>query len=212
MPRPFQRTAPRKEPRVRTRHRAEGLPSLHRDRRNGTRNPRPHRGRTDVDADAGATRDLGGGQKCRPDIDRHARGLSRAIQLCGANVRSDPAGVFATVGLVLVAIGVFSVMAYSVSLETHEIGVRMALGRPTSNVLKMVLGKGLRLITSGIVLGVLASMALTRFIASQFWGVSPRDPITFIGSDGGTGGGRNSRLSGSRSTGDQGRSAHCAAL
>ena len=47
-------------------------------------------------------------------------------------------GVFATVGLVLVAIGVFSVMAYSVSLETHEIGVPMALGRPTSNVLKMV--------------------------------------------------------------------------
>lgn len=89
--------------------------------------------------------------------------------------------MFATVGLVLVAIGVFSVMAYSVSLETHEIGVRMALGAPTSNVLKMVLGKGLRLITLGIVLGVLASMALTRFVASQFWGVSPRDPITFIG-------------------------------
>jgi putative ABC transport system permease protein len=90
-------------------------------------------------------------------------------------------GVFATVGLVLVAIGVFSIMAYSVSLQTHEIGIRMALGAPTSNVLKMVLSKGLRLITLGIVLGVLASIALTRFVASQFWGVSPRDPITFIG-------------------------------
>ena len=90
-------------------------------------------------------------------------------------------GVFATVGLVLVAIGVFSVMAYSVSLQTHEIGIRMALGAPTSNVLRMVLSRGLRLISVGIVLGTLASIALTRFVASQFWGVSPRDPVTFIG-------------------------------
>lgn len=81
----------------------------------------------------------------------------------------------------LVAIGVFSVMAYSVSLQTHEIGIRMALGAPTSNVLRMVLSKGLRLISVGIVLGTLASIALTRFVASQFWGVSPRDPVTFIG-------------------------------
>jgi len=90
-------------------------------------------------------------------------------------------GVFATVGLVLVAIGVFSVMAYSVSLQTHEIGIRMALGAPTQTVLKMVLRKGMRLIAVGIVLGLLASVALTRLVASQFWGVSPRDPLTFVG-------------------------------
>ena len=90
-------------------------------------------------------------------------------------------GVFATVGLVLVAIGVFSVMAYSVSLQTHEIGIRMALGAPTNTVLKMVLRKGLRLIGVGIVLGMLASIALTRWVASQLWGVSPRDPLTFVG-------------------------------
>jgi putative ABC transport system permease protein len=90
-------------------------------------------------------------------------------------------GIFATVGLVLVAIGVFSVMAYSVSLQTHEIGIRMALGAPISNVLKMVLRKGLRLVSLGILLGMLASFGLTRLVASQFWGVSPRDPITFIG-------------------------------
>jgi putative ABC transport system permease protein len=90
-------------------------------------------------------------------------------------------GVFASVGLVLVAIGVFSVMAYSVSLQTHEIGIRMALGAPTSTVLKMVLRKGMRLIGIGIALGLLASIALTRLVASQFWGVSPRDPLTFLG-------------------------------
>ncbi len=90
-------------------------------------------------------------------------------------------GIFATVGLVLVAIGVFSVMAYSVSLQTHEIGIRMALGSPASNVLNMVLGKGLRLIGLGIALGVIASVGLTRLVASQFWGVSPNDPLTFVG-------------------------------
>jgi len=89
--------------------------------------------------------------------------------------------IFATVGLVLVAIGVFSVMAYSVSLQTHEIGIRMALGSPARNVLNMVLGKGLRLIGLGIVLGVIASVGLTRLVASQFWGVSPNDPVTFFG-------------------------------
>jgi putative ABC transport system permease protein len=82
---------------------------------------------------------------------------------------------------VLVAIGVFSVMAYAVSLQTHEIGIRMALGAPTRTVLKMVLGKGLRLIGVGVVLGMVASIALTRLAASMIWGVSPRDPVTFLG-------------------------------
>ena len=82
-------------------------------------------------------------------------------------------GVFAAVGLVLVAIGVFSVVAYSVCLQTHEIGVRVALGALTGNVLKMVLSKGLRLIGLGVVLGLVASVALTRLVASEFWGVRP---------------------------------------
>jgi len=88
-------------------------------------------------------------------------------------------GIFAGIGLVLVIIGVFSVMAYSVSLETHDIGIRMALGAQQDNILRMVLLKGLRLITAGIVLGLLASFGLTRFLASQIWGVSPTDPLTF---------------------------------
>ncbi|HEY4933953.1 MAG TPA: ABC transporter permease [Terriglobales bacterium] len=90
-------------------------------------------------------------------------------------------GIFAGVGLVLVAIGVFSVMAYSVSLQTHEIGIRMALGAPTVTVLKMVLGKGLRLIGIGVLLGMLVSLGLTRLVSSMFWGVSPRDPVTLLG-------------------------------
>jgi putative ABC transport system permease protein len=88
-------------------------------------------------------------------------------------------GAFAGIGLVLVIVGVFSVMAYSVSLQTHEIGVRMALGAQQSDILRMVLKKGLTLIVAGIIIGLLASAGLTRFLASQVWGISATDPWTF---------------------------------
>jgi len=89
-------------------------------------------------------------------------------------------GAFAGIGLLLVVIGVFSLMAYTVSLRTHEIGIRMALGAAQAGILKMVLKKGFRLIAAGIVIGLLASFGLTRFIASQIWGISVTDPITFV--------------------------------
>ena len=89
-------------------------------------------------------------------------------------------GTFAGVGLVLVIVGVFSVMAYAVSLQTQEIGVRMALGAQRNDILLMVLRKGVTLIATGIVIGLLASAGLTRFLASQIWGVSPTDPWTFV--------------------------------
>ena len=88
-------------------------------------------------------------------------------------------GAFAGIGLALVVIGVFSVMAYTVSLQTHEIGVRMALGGRQASILKMILAKGAQLIAAGIVIGLSASYALTRFLASQIWGVSVTDPWTF---------------------------------
>src|SRR5437899_682734 len=87
--------------------------------------------------------------------------------------------VFAGIGLALVLIGIFSVMAYIVALQTHEIGVRMALGAQHANVLKMVLGNALRLISAGMLVGVLTSLGLTRFLASQLSGVSATDPLTF---------------------------------
>ena len=90
-------------------------------------------------------------------------------------------GVFAGVGLVLVAIGVYSVIAYTVSRQTHEIGVRMALGAGRADVFQMVLRLGLRLIAVGAAAGLLASFGVTRLIASQLWGVSPNDPVTLGG-------------------------------
>jgi len=88
-------------------------------------------------------------------------------------------GSFAGIGLLLVTVGIFGVMAYTVSLRIHEIGIRMALGAQQDNILRMILAKGIHLVAVGIVTGVLASYALTRFLAGQIWGVSPTDPWTF---------------------------------
>jgi putative ABC transport system permease protein len=89
-------------------------------------------------------------------------------------------GVFASVGLALVALGVFSVIAYTVARQTHEIGIRMALGAGAADVVRMVLRMGLQLVGLGVGLGLLASFAVTRVIANQLWGVSPRDPLTLV--------------------------------
>jgi putative ABC transport system permease protein len=86
---------------------------------------------------------------------------------------------FAATGLTLVIIGIFSVMAYTVSLQTHEIGVRMALGAQQNDIQRMVLGKGMALIAAGVVIGVVVSLEFTRLLASQVWGVSVTDPWTF---------------------------------
>ncbi|HEY6467206.1 MAG TPA: ABC transporter permease, partial [Candidatus Acidoferrales bacterium] len=89
--------------------------------------------------------------------------------------------VFAGIGLILSAIGVFSVMAYTVSLQTHDIGIRMALGAQPNGVMRMVLLNGLRPIVAGIIVGLGASYALTRSMASQIYGVTATDPWTFGG-------------------------------
>jgi putative ABC transport system permease protein len=89
--------------------------------------------------------------------------------------------IFSSVGLVLVALGVYSVIAYTVSRQTREIGIRMALGAGRADVLRMVAGMGLRLIALGSGVGLLVSFAATRLIASQLSGISPHDPITLIG-------------------------------
>jgi putative ABC transport system permease protein len=88
-------------------------------------------------------------------------------------------GTFAGIGLALAIVGIFSVMAYTVSLETHELGIRMALGAQRGDVLRLVLLKGLRLIAAGVIAGLLASFGLTRFLASQLWGVSANDFWTY---------------------------------
>jgi putative ABC transport system permease protein len=88
-------------------------------------------------------------------------------------------GPLAGIALLLVAIGVFSVMAYTVSLQRREIGVRMALGAQEHQIFRLVLRRGSALIGAGICIGLFSSFAVTRFLASQIWGVSATDPWTF---------------------------------
>jgi putative ABC transport system permease protein len=85
---------------------------------------------------------------------------------------------FGILALVVAAIGVYSVVAYGVTQRTHEIGVRIALGARTSNVIRLVLGSGLRVVVLGIALGVVASLLLGRAVASLLYGVESNDTAT----------------------------------
>ncbi len=89
-------------------------------------------------------------------------------------------GAFGGLALVLTAIGVYGLLAFSVARRTNEIGIRMALGASRGNVLTMVLAQGLKLIIIGIVVGLTGAFALTRFLESLLFGVRTTDPATFL--------------------------------
>ena len=87
--------------------------------------------------------------------------------------------IFGMVAIVLAAIGIYGVIAYSVAQRTHEIGVRRALGASTWSVLRMIVSQGLLLVSAGVIVGLAAAAGLTRFLTSYLWGVEPTDPPTF---------------------------------
>ena len=119
----------------------------------------------------------------------HARGRSYGTlsleQIMYRDALAAPAfgvgllGTFAAIGLILSAIGVFSVIAYTVSLQTHEIRIRLALGAEPGAVMRLIMLKGLRPIAAGVLLGTAASYGSMRVLASNIYGVTTTDPWTF---------------------------------
>jgi putative ABC transport system permease protein len=88
-------------------------------------------------------------------------------------------GAFGVLALLLAAVGLYGVVSYSVAQRTREMGVRIAIGASRSSVLSLVVGEGLRLVAVGAVLGLLASLALTRWMATLLYAIGPRDVTMF---------------------------------
>src|SRR2546425_3073007 len=89
-------------------------------------------------------------------------------------------GIFASIALSLATVGIYGVTAFSVKQRTHEIGIRLALGAQRQDVLKLVVGQGLKLTLMGAGVGMMGALALTRFLSSLLYGVTPTDPLTFV--------------------------------
>jgi len=117
--------------------------------------------------------------KDQPVFDVKTMQEVRAGSVALYSLSSIMLGIFAAVALVLAAIGIYGVMAFAVTQRTQEIGIRMALGARTADVLKLVVKHGMKLALLGIVIGLAGSWALTRFIAKLLVGVQPTDLLTF---------------------------------
>ena len=111
------------------------------------------------------------------------RTMERSIhnQAIGLNYVAVMMAIFGSIALVLSAVGVYGVMAYLVSEQTHEIGIRMALGAPRDNVLRMVFRRGMITTAIGLAVGLPLAYGFARLMASLIYGVTASDPVTFVG-------------------------------
>jgi len=107
-------------------------------------------------------------------------GYLKSLSYSGPRFTLIMLSVFSGIGLLLVAIGTYSVIAYTVSRQTHEIGIRMALGASQGNVFRMVLRMSSILIGAGLLIGTAVSLGANRLIATELWGVKPHDPVTMV--------------------------------
>jgi predicted permease len=138
---------------------------------------------SDADTRALASAARGILQDLNPEIPARFRTFSQVYSASLGSRRFNVilVGFFGITALLLATAGVFGVMAYSVSRRTREIGVRVALGAGSGDVLRMILGQGLRTIFIGVAIGIAGSLALTRAVESLLFGVTATDPLTFGG-------------------------------
>src|ERR1700686_939361 len=117
--------------------------------------------------------------KDQPVFDVHTMREVQAISLTLYSFSSVMLGIFAGVALLLAAIGIYGVMSYTVTQRTQELGIRMALGARTMDVLKLVVRNGMFLALIGVAVGLAGAFALTRLLGSLLVGVTPTDAVTF---------------------------------
>ncbi|HZH40489.1 MAG TPA: FtsX-like permease family protein, partial [Gemmatimonadales bacterium] len=101
--------------------------------------------------------------------------------LSGPRFVSVLTGAFSILALLLASLGLYGVTSFAVSQRTQEVGVRMALGARATQVVGMVLGRGLRIIGPAVLIGTSVALAAAQLLSTQLYGVSPADPVTFVG-------------------------------
>ncbi len=114
-----------------------------------------------------------------PVLDEYPLTRNLEIASTGTRVAGTFVGMFGIVGLLLAAIGIYGVIAYSTRQRIHEIGIRMALGAKRRDVFELVLKQGLRLTAIGMAAGIVCALVLTPFLRSQLYGVAPTDLLTY---------------------------------